>query len=60
VRTAGTTCDLDKHRLGWQGQAHKRKASERDDVSSNRHSSLAFYLSMIFAENRLPLFGIMF
>jgi hypothetical protein len=32
---------------------------ERDDFSSNRHPALASYLSMIFPENRFPLFGIM-
>src|SRR5437762_6023077 len=32
---------------------------ERDEISSNRHPALAFCLSMIFSENRLPLFGIM-
>jgi hypothetical protein len=32
---------------------------ERDDFSSNRHPALAFSWSMIFSENRYPLFGIM-
>ena len=32
---------------------------ERDDVSSNRHPALSFCLSMIFSENRYPLFRIM-
>jgi hypothetical protein len=32
---------------------------ERDDFSSRRHSALAFWWSMIFSENRYPLFGIM-
>ena len=32
---------------------------ERDDVSSNRHPALACCWSMIFSENRFPLFGIM-
>jgi hypothetical protein len=32
---------------------------ERDDFSSNRHPALASCLSMIFSENRCPLFGIM-
>jgi len=32
---------------------------ERDDFSSNRHPTLAYCLSMIFSENRYPLFGIM-
>ena len=34
-------------------------ARKRDDFSSNRHHALAYCLSMIFAENRYPLFGIM-
>jgi hypothetical protein len=32
---------------------------KRDDFSSNRHPALAYWWSMIFAENRCPLFGIM-
>jgi hypothetical protein len=32
---------------------------ERDDFSSNRHPALAFWRSMIFSENRYPLFRIM-
>ena len=32
---------------------------ERDDFSSNRHLALSFCLSMIFSENRCPLFRIM-
>jgi hypothetical protein len=32
---------------------------ERDEFSSNRHPALALCLSMIFSENRYPLFGIM-
>jgi hypothetical protein len=32
---------------------------ERDDFSSNRHRALAYCWSMIFSENRYPLFGIM-
>src|SRR5437868_15230308 len=34
-------------------------ALERDDFSSNRHPALSFCLSMIFSENRYPLFRIM-
>jgi len=36
-----------------------RRSLERDDFSSNRHPARASYLSMIFSENRHPLFGIM-
>jgi hypothetical protein len=32
---------------------------ERDDLSSSRHPALAYWWSMIFSENRFPLFGIM-
>src|SRR5438270_129397 len=32
---------------------------ERDDFSSNRYPALSPYLSMIFSENRHPLFRIM-
>jgi hypothetical protein len=32
---------------------------ERDDFFSNRHRALAYRWSMIFSENRCPLFGIM-
>jgi hypothetical protein len=32
---------------------------EPDHLSSSRHAALAFCLSKIFSENRLPLFGIM-
>jgi hypothetical protein len=32
---------------------------ERDDFSSNRHPAHLFDLSMIFSENRYPLFRIM-
>ena len=32
---------------------------ERDDFSSIRHLALSFCLSMIFSENRCPLFRIM-
>src|SRR6266700_8403592 len=36
-----------------------RGSVERDDFSSNRHLALSFCLSMIFSENRCPLFRIM-
>jgi hypothetical protein len=32
---------------------------EQDGFSSNRHLALSFCLSMIFSENRFPLFRIM-
>jgi len=32
---------------------------ERDDFSSNRHHALAYWWSIIFSENRYPLFKIM-
>ena len=40
----------------WMAQ---RFALERDDFSSNRHLALSFCLSMVFSENRCPLFRIM-
>src|SRR5215211_6369877 len=36
-----------------------RLCLERDDFSSNRHPALSLCLSMIFSENRYPLFRIM-
>jgi hypothetical protein len=35
------------------------RSLERDDFSSNRDPALAYWWSMIFPENRYPLFGIM-
>jgi hypothetical protein len=32
---------------------------KRDDFSSNRHPALGYWWSMMFSENRYPLFGIM-
>ena len=46
VRNSGTPCE-------------SRDALERDDFSSNCHPALAYCWSMIFPENRFPLFGIM-
>jgi hypothetical protein len=37
----------------------RRYRPDRDDFSSNCHPDLACCLSMIFSENRFPLFGIM-
>jgi hypothetical protein len=37
----------------------KPRAPKRDDFSSNRHHALSFCLSMIYSENRDPLFRIM-
>jgi hypothetical protein len=39
------------------GEIHPFDALEQDDFSSNRHP--AFWWSMIFSENRDPLFAIM-
>ena len=38
---------------------HSFPPLERCKISSNRHPALAFCLSMIFSEKRLPLFEIM-
>src|SRR5512145_3252594 len=39
--------------------AIEQTALERDDFSSRRHPALICWWSMIFSENRFPLFGIM-
>jgi hypothetical protein len=57
----------DRHaRRHRPAQAELRRAAnaeprhlERDELSSDRHPALAFCLSMIFSENRFPLFRIM-
>src|SRR6188508_831444 len=36
-----------------------RSPLKRGDFSSNRHLALGYWWSMIFSENRSPLFGIM-
>src|SRR5882762_2133978 len=41
------------------GHSAPDHALERDNFSSNRHPVLSFCLSMIFSENRCPLFRIM-
>src|SRR6516165_9216820 len=47
-------------RSGFHQQACAGASTlERDDFSSNHHPALALCLSMIFSENRFPLFGIM-
>jgi hypothetical protein len=43
--------------LAWNPVTHSHL--KRDDFSSNRHPALAYWWSMIFSENRYPLFGIM-
>src|SRR5215204_3534123 len=40
------------------GPARQSARLERDDFSSNRHPALGYCWSMIFSENRYPLFGI--
>src|SRR5712671_1594861 len=48
------------HASPYIARARKRSQPlERDDFSSNRHPALSFCLSMIFSENRSPLFRIM-
>ena len=43
-----------------RGKLEGREARlERDDFSSDRHPALAYLRTMIFSENRYPLFGIM-
>jgi hypothetical protein len=40
-------------------QIGKPQAARQDDFSSNHHPALLLCWSMIFSENRYPLFGIM-
>src|SRR5262249_6050092 len=40
-------------------RAARQRVLERDDFSSDRHLALLYCWSMIFSENRYPLFGIM-
>src|SRR5262245_56897524 len=44
---------------GYGPQQEPGAGLERDDFSSNRHLALSYAWSMIFSENRYPLFGIM-
>jgi hypothetical protein len=41
------------------GPARQPIGPERDEFRMNRHRALAYCLSMIFSENRFPLFRIM-
>jgi len=41
------------------GKLNTDKRVERDDLSSNHHPALHYWMSTIFSENRHPLFGIM-
>src|SRR5262249_25411035 len=47
-----------QERQGQKNDAHG-SLLERDDFSPNRHLALRYCWSMIFSENRCPLFGIM-
>jgi hypothetical protein len=65
-RPAGPALRTRRARPRDRGAAEKRNeiapshlGLERDDFSSNRHPALPYCLSMIFSENRYPLFGIM-
>jgi hypothetical protein len=42
-----------------RGERLPARGLEQDGFSSNRHLALSFCLSMIFSENRSPLFRIM-
>src|SRR6266481_8937470 len=50
---------LARHASKMARQVPPRAWLERDDFSANRHPALSFCLSMIFSENRFPLFRIM-
>jgi hypothetical protein len=41
------------------GESFFSRLLERDDFPLNRHPALTYCWSMIFSENRYPLFGIM-
>ena len=51
ARTGARSCST--------SSAREAGGLERDDFSSSRHPALPLCLSMIFSENRFPLFGIM-
>src|SRR5262245_43939620 len=42
-----------------RGTSNRKAMLERDDFSCARHPALAYWWSVIFSENRYPLFGIM-
>jgi len=44
---------------GPRRDRQRRGDLERDDFPLNRHPAPAYWWSMIFSENRYPLFGIM-
>jgi len=46
-------------RIALRNSALRQRPQERDDLSSNHHPTLHYWWSMIFSENRDPLFGIM-
>jgi hypothetical protein len=54
----GKRCATTQRRCSSQG-GRAADVLEPDDFSSNRHPALSFCLSMIFSENRDPLFRIM-
>src|SRR5262245_42736114 len=63
IRTASRTSAAGEHDHGLGtknvGDCCRSETVERDDLSSSRHPALASCRSMIFSENRYPLFGIM-
>src|SRR5215211_6877272 len=67
-RSAPTKRSVVKACAGWLPHSSRHQTTldncrsmslERDDFSSNHHLALAYWWSMIFSENRYPLFGIM-
>jgi hypothetical protein len=57
----GRAGPLDNRRMrAWRNSLERLGTTlEQDDFSSIRHPALSFCLSMIFSENRYPLFRIM-
>jgi uncharacterized protein (DUF1330 family) len=57
----GRLLAADEHPRMLEGLWQRDKVAllERDDFSPNRHPALVYWWSMIFSENRYPLFRIM-
>src|SRR5213080_748908 len=58
-RRAFSPATLETRTAGTSPFGRNPAPLKRDDFSSNRHPALAYWWSMIFSENRYPLFGIM-
>jgi hypothetical protein len=56
---AALTADDEERESDFAEIMNDLSTLEQDDFSSNRDPALSFCLSMIFSENRFPLFRIM-